>query len=342
MTAACYTGNGQLEFRPCEPCPPQASEVRIEVAYGGVCGSDLAIYHGHRDDRMQLPSIIGHEMSGTIAEVGCDVDGWQAGDRVAVLPLIACGRCHACNRGLEHVCERMEFFGVESAGAFQDSWTVPTHTLHRVPDSIAPDQAALVEPLAVAMHAVRTSGLQQGHLAIVLGGGPIGLLTALTAQYRGGRVLLSEVNPFRLDLARDMGLEVVDARSDDLDKIVAAASEGAGADIVFEASGSQAAVMGMSQLLCVRGLMLIVAVYGEPQRIDLMTSFKRELRLQTVRCYTHEDFDDSLALIASGKYPLERMITDRVPVEALASVFEQMETGAPVMKTLLEFGGGSS
>ena len=100
--------------------------------------------------------------------------------------------------------------------------------------------------------------------------------------------------------------------------------------------------MGMSQLLCVRGLMLIVAVYGEPQRIDLMTSFKRELRLQTVRCYTHEDFDDSLALIASGKYPLERMITDRVPVEALASVFEQMETGAPVMKTLLEFGGGSS
>ena len=132
---------------------------------------------------MQLPSIIGHEMSGTIAETGSDIEGWQAGDRVAVLPLIACGECHACKQGLEHVCEHMQFFGVETAGAFQDSWTVPAHTLHRVPDSIAPDQAALVEPLAVAMHAVRTSGLQDGNLAVVLGGGPIGLLTALAAHY---------------------------------------------------------------------------------------------------------------------------------------------------------------
>ena len=341
MTAAYYAGNGQLEFRPCEPRSPETSEVRIEVAYGGVCGSDLSIYHGHRDDRMQLPSIIGHEMSGTIAEIGSNIEGWQAGDRVAVLPLIACGECHACKQDLEHVCERMQFFGVETAGAFQDSWTVPAHTLHRVPDSIAPDQAALVEPLAVAMHAVRTSGLQDGNLAVVLGGGPIGLLTALAAQYSGGRVLLSEVNPFRLDLARDMGLEVVDASSESLNDIVAATSGGAGADIVFEASGSQAAVMGMSQLLGTRGLMLIVAVYGEPQRIDLMTCFKRELRLQAVRCYTHEDFDDSLALIASGRYPFERMITGRVPVEALPEVFEQMETGAPVMKTLLEFSGGT-
>ncbi len=337
MTAAFYTGRRQLEFRPCEPRSPGASEVRIEVAYGGVCGSDLSIYHGHRDERMQLPTIIGHEMSGTIAEVGAEVGKWQAGDRVVVMPFISCGRCRACVQGLSNICESMDFFGVESAGAFQDSWTVPAHTLHRVPEGMSLDHAALVEPLSVAMHAVRTSGLEEGDLAVVLGGGPIGLLTALVAQYRGARVLLSEVNPFRLDYARGLGLTVVDPASTDLPEAVAVASDRSGADVVFEASGSQAAATVMSQLLGPRGLMLVVAVYAEPPRIDLTSCFKRELRLQAVRCYSHEDFDDAIELIASGRYPFERMITGQVAVEDLPSVFEQMESGAPAMKTLLKF-----
>ena len=201
------------------------------------------------------------------------------------------------------------------------------------------DCAALVEPLSVAVHAVRTSGLKKGDVAVVLGGGPIGLLTALVADHRGARVLLSEVDPFRIDFARGMGLDTLNPAADDLQEAVLSASARSGADIVFEASGSQAAATMMSELLCTRGLMLVVAVYSEPVRIDLTRCFMRELRLQSVRCYTHEDFSDAIDLIASGRYPFERMITDRVPVEELPGVFKQMECGAPVMKTLLTIGG---
>lgn len=339
MTAAYYTGNRQLEFRPCEPRHPGPFDVRIEVAYGGVCGSDLSIYRGLRDDRMQLPEIIGHEMSGTIAEVGADAEGWCAGDRVVVMPFDTCGGCRACQQGDFHICYNMNFFGVESAGAFQDSWTVPVHTLHRIPDNISLEQAALVEPLAVAVHAVRTSGLKEGDFAVVLGGGPIGLLTALVVEHRGGTVLLSEVDPYRVDFARGMGLDALNPTTDDLYEAVLSASARSGADIVFEVSGSQAAATIMSELLCTRGLMVVVAIFGEPARIDLTRCFMRELRMQSVRCYSHEDFSEAIDLIASGRYPFEKTITGQVPVEELPGVFQQMESGAPMMKTLLTIGG---
>jgi 2-desacetyl-2-hydroxyethyl bacteriochlorophyllide A dehydrogenase len=339
MPAAYYTGSGQLEFRPCEPRRPGPLDVRIEVAYGGVCGSDLSIYRGLRDERMLLPEIIGHEMSGTIAEVGADAEGWKPGDRVVVMPFDTCGDCRACQQGHFHICYNLNFFGVESAGAFQDSWTVPAHTLHSIPDGISLELAALVEPVAVAVHAVRASGLRDGDFAVVLGGGPIGLLTALVAHDRGGRVLLSEVDPFRVDVARGMGLEALDPTADDLQEAVLTASAGSGADIVFEVSGSQAAATIMSELLCTRGLMLVVAIFSEPAKIDLKRCFMRELRLQAVRCYNHEDFREAIDLIASGRYPFERMITARVPIEQLPGAFQQMESGAPVMKTLLTIGG---
>ncbi len=339
MTAAYYTGQGQLEFKPCEPRQPAASDVRIDVAYAGVCGSDLSIYRGHRDERMCLPTIIGHEMSGTVAEIGAGIGEWKPGDRVAVLPFEACGSCRACQQDLPNICYNMNFFGVESAGAFQDSWTVPAHTLHRLPGEMPLDHAALVEPVSVAAHAVRTSALKEGDFAVVLGGGPIGLLTALVAKFRGARVLLSEPNPFRIDFARGLGFDVVDPTVDDLQEAVLESTDGSGADLVFEVSGSQAAASIMSELLCTRGLMLVVAVFGEPPRINLKSCFMRELRLQSVRCYTHEDFDAAIDLIASGQYPFERMITGQVQVEELAGVFNEMETGAPVMKTLLKIGG---
>ena len=338
MTAAYYTGQGQLEFRPCQPRKPGPMEVRIGVGYGGVCGSDLSIYRGHRDERMRLPEVIGHEMSGTIAEVGFEVQAWRPGDRVVVMPFETCGRCRACRSGYSHICYNMDFFGVESAGAFQDSWTVPAHTLHRLPDTISLKQAALVEPISVAMHAVRTSELAPGDCAVVLGGGPIGLLTASVAQHRGAQVLLAELNPFRIGIARDMGIDVMDPSAEDLKETVLQRSAGAGADIVFEASGSQAAATIMSELLCTRGLVLVISVFGEPPRLNLKSFFMRELRLQAVRCYTHEDFDDAINLIASGDFPFEQMITGQVPIHELAGVFEEMENGAPALKTLLRIG----
>ena len=339
MRAAYYHGDRTMRIEACLPRPPAADEVRLEVAYGGVCGSDLSIFQGHRDTRMRLPVIIGHEMSGTIAEAGVRAREWREGDRVVVRPLDPCGDCPSCASGHFHVCYHLNFFGVESDGAFQSSWTVPAHTLHRLPASLPLDLAALVEPTAVACRAVRAGALEAGQWALVIGGGPIGLLNALVARRGGARVLLAEINPFRLEFARSLGLEVVDPGREDLAARVLERTGGAGADVVFEVSGTESGAAAMTAVARARGLIVVVAVFNEPPRIDLFRSFMRELRFCAVRAYESEDFERSIELIAGGELPLERMISARRSLEELPQVFAQMESSPQIIKVLLNLEG---
>ena len=145
------------------------------------------------DGCIDMPQVIGHEMSGKIVEMGTDVTGWAIGDSVVVRPLDACGQCAACNAGNGHVCQELNFIGIDSPGAFQGSWTVPAYTLHRLPDDMPMDLAALVEPMAVACHDVRLGEVVSGEKAVVIGGGPIGLLNALVARHAGAEVRVAEV-----------------------------------------------------------------------------------------------------------------------------------------------------
>jgi len=204
MKAAYY--HGQKTFKVGESVlrKPGPDEVRLKVAFCGICGTDLHIYKGGMDKRVAIPQVIGHEMSGEIAELGSNVKGWAVGDRVVVRPLHPCGSCPACKAGHAHVCYNLKFLGIDTPGALQSSWTVPAHTLHRIPSNLSYDQAALIEPVAVACHDIRRGDLKAGGEAVVIGGGPIGLLIALVAAQAGARVLISEVNPFRLKLARDL------------------------------------------------------------------------------------------------------------------------------------------
>ena len=154
MQAAYYAGDRKFKLSGCKIQPPDPGQVRIEVAYCGVCGSDLYIYMGHMDRRIDMPQVIGHEMSGTIAEIGEGVTGWVVGDSVVVRPLDACSECAAYHVGNSHVCQNLNFIGIDSPGVFQSSWMVPAFTLHRLPIDMAMDLAALVELMAVACHDV--------------------------------------------------------------------------------------------------------------------------------------------------------------------------------------------
>ena len=182
MRAAYYLGNRQFSVKAAECEPPTAGEVQIAVAYTGLCGTDLHILHGDMDFRVTIPAIIGHEMSGTIAQVGDGVEGWAAGDPVTVMPLAWCGTCPACLAGNSHVCQRLNFVGIDSSGSLQSRWKVPAALLVRLPQGLALRAAALAEPTAVAVHDVRRASLQLGERALVIGGGPVGLLIAVTAR----------------------------------------------------------------------------------------------------------------------------------------------------------------
>ena len=336
MKAAFYEGNRRITLGDCAPVPPKAGEVQLKVSHAGICGTDLHIYHGVMDARVAMPQIMGHEMSGVVHELGEGVTGFHVGDPVTVMPLDPCGQCPACRAGHNHICHKLKFLGIDTPGAFQSFWTVPAFTLHRLPDHLSLVHGALIEPLAVACHDVRLAGVQAGDQVVILGGGPIGMLIALVAQAAGAEILLSEINPFRVSFARSLGFDAVNPQEIDLVAHVSAWTGGAGADIVFEVSGSQAGALVMSELLRTRGLVVIVSIFGDAPPVNLFRFFWRELRLIGVRVYEPEDFEKAIKLAATGKLPLEKLITNIRPLAALKSGFEDMDVSGEVMKILLE------
>lgn len=335
MRAAFFEGNQTIAVGPCVPVEPGPGQVQIRVAYCGICGTDLHLFHGAMAHRLHLPHVMGHEMSGTIAAVGPGVDDYQPGDRVTVRPLDPCGECPACHAGHRHICQTLKFIGIDTPGALQGLWTVPAHTLHRLPDSLSLQHGAMVEPIAVACHDVRMGEVKTGEYAVVIGGGPIGVLIALVAQTRGARVRLAEVNPFRVRLAQDLGIEAVNPREVDLVTLVNQETGGAGADVVFEVSGSSAGVEAMTKLPRTRGRIVVVAIFGDAPKVDLFRFFWRELKLTGARVYEPEDFEAAIVLAANGQLPLDRLITSVVPLDRLGDGLRQMERGGEAMKILV-------
>ena len=334
--AAYYEGNRTIRHGPCELVEPATGEVQLKISHCGICGTDLHIYHGAMDARVQMPLVMGHEMSATVHKLGSGVDDLALGDRVVVMPLAPCGNCPACAAGHSHICHNLDFLGIDTPGAFQSFWTVPAYTLHQMPDQLSLKHGALIEPLAVACHDVRLAGVRAGDQVVVLGGGPIGMLVALVAKHYGAEVLVSEINPFRVEMARNLGLAAINPTETNLTKLVMEETGGAGADIVFEVSGSQAGADIMTELLRTRGLAVIVAIYAQKPKIDLFRFFWRELRLQGVRVYESEDFSAAIQLAAQYTLPLDELITDIRPLRALRSGFEDLAKGGQVMKILLE------
>ena len=331
-----YTGARTLRLQPIAAEPPGPGLVRIDVAYTGICGTDLHIYHGDMDARVDPPRVIGHEMSGRIAELGDGVDGWQPGDPVTVMPLDWCGQCPACQAGHTHLCHRLNFLGIDSTGAMQSSWTVPARTLVRLPDHLPLQHGALVEPAAVAVHDVRRAELQPGEKTLVAGCGPIGLLIAAVARREGADLRLMEPDPYRRSLAGQLGFTVYDPADPQTPTMLAEWSDGAGAAIAFEVSGAAAAVTAAVDALAVRGRLVQVAIHSAPREVNLHRFFWRELTMLGARLYHRDDFDTAADLIADGHIPVSVLISRTEPLAQAAQAFTALETGVGVMKILID------
>lgn len=335
MKAAYYFGDRTIRVDDGKSIPPASGEVRIDVAYCGICGTDIHIYHGAMDKRVALPQIMGHEMSGVIAEVGEGVKGFARGEAVVVRPLDNRGETLA-DRGFGHICRGLKFMGIDSPGAFQSSWTVPAFTLHKVPQGVDLKLAAFVEPLAVACHDVRLGAVKDGELAVVLGGGPIGILVALVARAAGAQVILSEVNQHRRKLAAELGFQAVNPLDTNLPQLCLELSGGTGADIVFEVSGAKAAVLSMTDMLAIRGRMVVVAIHPQPVEVNLFQFFWKELQMRGARVYEPEDYEEALAMIAQGNLPLEKLITRICTLDELPEAFQSLEGNSEAMKILAD------
>ena len=339
MLTAAYTGDSTITIARAEPAPPRPGEAQLRVAYVGLCGTDLHILHGNMDARVEKPLVFGHEMSGTIAAIGDGVDGWSVGDAVTVMPLAWDGTCPACLAGNSHICQNLDFIGIDSPGALQALWNVPASTLVALPAQIALDAAALVEPVAVAVHDVRRSELVAGEKAVVIGGGPIGVLIATVARAFGAEVAVIELDPRRRAQIASLGFDTLDPREVDQVAWVEAWTGGAGADVVFEVSGAAAAVLGATALAKVRGTIVVVAIHPTPREIDLQRVFWRELRILGARVYQRTDFERAVELIADGTIPSELLITAIVPLAETRAAFDELEAGR-AMKVLVDVQAG--
>jgi (R,R)-butanediol dehydrogenase / meso-butanediol dehydrogenase / diacetyl reductase len=334
VRAATYVGNGSFVVEDREPIPPARGEVRVDVAYVGICGTDLHIKHGAMDSRVTIPAVLGHEMSGRIAAVGDGVDAWTVGDLVSVMPLAWCGACAACRAGHRHICTNLVFVGIDAPGAMQQSWTVSEDLLVRLPAGLPLEHAALAEPAAVAVHDVRRSGLAPGERAVVVGGGPIGTLIAAVAVAGGGEVLVSEPDAYRRSIAEGLGVRTIDPVAQDLVAAVEEWTGGAGADVAFEVSGSEIGLRDATHVLGVRGRLVVVAIHPAPVAVDLFRVFWRELVLIGARVYEREDFERAVELVAAGRVPAAELISRVEPLERTAEAFATLEAG-DVMKVLI-------
>ncbi|MGE5619754.1 MAG: zinc-dependent alcohol dehydrogenase [Sphingomonadaceae bacterium] len=336
MKAVVYHGayNVRMEDRPLPSL--DEGEVLIKVAYTGICGSDVSIYMG-KHPRAVPPVIIGHEFSGEVVDLMAPGSGLNVGDRVAVEPLFNCGVCYACEDGAYNSCVNLKMPGHNTDGSFAEYAKAPANRVHKLPEGLSMEIGATVEPTSVAVHAVRRSRLKLGDRAVVLGAGPIGLLVAQAARLTTELpITLVEVSDWRLELARRLGFDVVDAKQEDIRQAILDRTGGRGAAVVFDAAGAAPLTEQVSTFVKVRGQIVMVAMPKEPRPVDLGIFAFKQAEMVGCRAFTSGDCRAAIAMMAEKKIDVAPLITHTMPLEQFHEGLEIAKKAESSMKILLK------
>jgi L-iditol 2-dehydrogenase len=339
MKALVLVEYKRLEVRDTPNGTPNADEVMIRVAACGICGSDVHGYDGSSGRRIP-PIVMGHEAAGTVAAAGDAVTRIRAGDRVTFDSTIFCGACPYCLRGEINLCDRRQVLGVSCgeyrrAGAFAEYVTVPERIAHRLPPSMPFATAAMLEPAAVALHAVRVSQVRGGETALIVGAGMIGLLALQAARALGcARVLIADVDDSRLRLATALGAtETLHLSGADLTREVIART--GGADLAIEAVGRQETIDAAIASVRKGGTVTLIGNITPQVTIPLQVVVSRQLRLQGTAASAGE-YPEAIDMIESGKIDVKPLITAIAPLEDGPRWFERLYAHEPnLMKIVL-------
>jgi (R,R)-butanediol dehydrogenase/meso-butanediol dehydrogenase/diacetyl reductase len=325
MKAAVWYGAKDVRITNVPEPAVRSGTVKVKVEWTGICGSDLHAYHHgigiqigtpHPLSGQMAPLTIGHEFSGTVAELGEGVAGLAVGDRVAIEPLIYCGACIYCRQGRYNQCEQFGFVGLNADGGFGEYAIVKPYMVHKLPDNVTLEEGALVEPTAVAFHAVRESRLKVGGNAAVFGVGPIGLLTILSAKAAGAaQIIAVDVSDERLEKARQVGATTIinAAKENAAESIIALTG---GVDVAYEAAGAQATFNDAVSVIKKGGEVMVIAAFAKPATIDLMQLMVKEANVTSILAYRHI-FPEVISLIAAGKLDVKQVITKKISLYRL-------------------------
>src|SRR5262245_51923557 len=331
MRAVVVTGPRRLAVERVPDPAPEPGQAVLRVAACGICGTDL---HLHQAGLVPAGAVMGHEFCGEVVEAAGEL---RVGERVCALPVLSCGRCQRCRSGLGAYCTTQRALGLGQApGAFAEYVTIAPHEVVRLPPGVDDRMGALVEPLAVGLHALRAARLRRGERCLVIGAGPIGLAITLWARdFGAAEVIVSETAPGRRAMAERLGATgVVDPRSEDLAAVLAERLPD-GPDVVFEAVGAPGLIQQAIERVRFRGRIIVAGVCITPDTFQPGPAVLKEASLQFVLAYEKDDFQHTVDLLEQGRIRPEPMITQHLDLAGVPAAFDALAQPGEQCKLLV-------
>ena len=339
MKALLLTAPGRLEIADVPAPDVGPRDVLVRVAVCGICGSDVHGYHGSSGRRIP-PLVMGHEAAGTIDRVGAEVTRFRPGARVTFDSMISNPASWFSQRGMANLCDERRILGVSCAdyrrqGAFAELVAVPEHIVYAIPDGLGYEQAALAEPVSVAVHAVRRSGMEAGDSVLVVGAGMIGQLCVQAARAaEAGKVLVCDVDAARFEQAARSADRGLDSRRDDVVGEARAATEGRGVDVAFEAVGATAPIATAIEATRKGGTVVLVGNVSPQVEVPLQSIVTREITLVGT-CGCNGEYPQCLELLTQGAINVDSLISVVAPLEEGPEWFARLKNREPGLTKVL-------
>ena len=338
MLQQVMTKPGEIVFREIERAVPWAGQISVRMMRLGICGSDIHVYHGTHPFT-SYPVTQGHEVSGIIDAIGPGVEMFRVGQKVTIQPQVVCGKCHPCRHGKYNLCEELKVMGFQTTGMASEFFVVDAEKVLALPEEMSFDEGAMLEPLAVAVHAVRRFGEIEGADVAILGAGPIGNLVAQAAKGLGARrVLITDVSDYRLELVKQCGADVaVNTRNKDFGEALVETFGPDKADVIYDCAANDI-TMGQAIKYARKGsTIILVGVYAGMAKVDLAVLNDHELDLNTTMMYRQEDFEGAIQLVKEGKIRLQPLMSKHFAFQDFLSAYQYIDANCETtMKVLID------
>lgn len=338
MIQQVMTAPKKIEFRKIAIPETGDNQVLVKIKKIGVCGSDIHVYHGTHPFT-SYPVTQGHELSAEIVEIGKNVEGFTIGQKVTIEPQVYCGTCHPCRHGKYNLCESLKVMGFQTTGTASEYFAVDASKVTPLPENLTFNEGAMIEPLAVTVHACNRFPEMKGAKVAVLGAGPIGILLAQSAKGLGAEsVLITDVSDTRLEIAKSVGVEfTANTMNVDFGDAMVNAFGPDKADVIYDCAGNDI-TMGQAIKYARKGSKIVlVAVFGKMATVDLAVLNDHELDLDTSMMYRHEDYVAAIRMVSEGKIQLKPLMTKHFAFEDYQKAYEFIDNNREIsMKILID------
>ncbi len=337
MLQAVMTQPGDILFKEIIKSQVGTDEVLVRIKRIGICGSDIHVYKGMHP-YTDYPIVQGHEASGIIEDLGSGVGDFNTGDKIILLPQVTCGKCYPCRNGMYHICNELKVMGFQTDGVAQEYISLDRSKVLKIPSSISLDEGVMMEPAAVAIHAVGRGRDIKNKKVLVLGAGPIGNLVGQSAKGLGAcQVMITDKSKFRLDMADQCGIDfTVNTEDEDIHKALKDNFGEDGADVIFDCVGIQDTISQAITAARKGTEIIVVGVYGERPTVDMGLVQDRELSLIGTLMYQKDDFLNAIELVKGEKLKLKELITDNFPFKKYPDAYKYiLEKKDKAMKVMI-------